>query len=248
MFSLQKDIAGELKKNSCSIVSGKDFSLTGQYDAFARMIFSWENMSKDQYYGNKGKATRYRRYSDFIYNPKNGKLSSTEHRPYFQSGSMNKYVGGIERHFEDIGQDLMTNPLIESLVQVDFEVYKSLLPKELWEKEWQCQIHQIRIEVEPGQEVEITPEGIHSDGYPFSAVHFGGKENITGANSCIYTKQQEQIIEIRFEEFLDTLYFKDRELMHYVTPASTSDNSKKGYRQIIAISFSMPGTDYDTVR
>ncbi|MEO0442327.1 MAG: 2OG-Fe dioxygenase family protein [Pseudomonadota bacterium] len=248
MFSLQEDISEELDSCGCSVVSGSKFSLTGQYDAFTRMVRSWETMSKDKYYGNEGKATRYRRYSDFIYSPKTGKLLPTEHRPYFQSETMNHYVGGLERHFEDIDEDLMTNPLIESLVQLDFEIYKGLLPEELWDQDWQCQIHQIRIEVEPGQEVEITPEGIHSDGYPFSAVHFGGKENISGANSRVYTQQKQQITETRFEEFLDTLYFKDRDLMHYVTPAKTADNSAKGYRQIIAISFSIPGTEYDTVR
>ncbi|WP_131669766.1 2OG-Fe dioxygenase family protein [Psychrobacter pygoscelis] len=44
---------------------------------------------------------------------------------------MNEYVGDIERHFEDIDKDFIKNPMLESLVQVNFAVYKSLIPKEL---------------------------------------------------------------------------------------------------------------------
>ncbi len=247
MFTLTKDISKELQENGFAVVSGEDFTLQGNYQPLANFINSWENMSKDEYYGNEGKAIRYRRYSDFNYNPVSNELSCVEHRAYYQSKSMNNYVGGIERHFEDIDETLINNPIIKSLVQIDFDIYKSILPAELWDKEWQCQIHQIRIEIEPNQEIEITPEGIHSDGYPFSAVHFGGKQNVSGANSQVFTKNKDLLIETRFENVLDTLYFKDKELMHYVTPAkSVSDN--KGYRQIIAISFSLPGSDYDTVR
>ncbi|WP_423227919.1 2OG-Fe dioxygenase family protein [Psychrobacter pygoscelis] len=47
---------------------------------------------------------------------------------------------------------------------------------------WQCQTHKLRIEIEANQEVEITPEGIHSDGHPFAAVHFDKKNNIQRFN------------------------------------------------------------------
>ena len=42
---------------------------------------------------------------------------------------MNEYVGDIERHFEDIDKDFIESPILESLVQVNFAVYKVLIPK-----------------------------------------------------------------------------------------------------------------------
>lgn len=122
------------------------------------------------------------------------------------------------------------------------------MPDELKSKIWQCQIHQIRIEVDSGKEAEITPEKIHCDGYPFSAIHFWGKKNILGTKSKLYTNDKSEIFSDTFENVLDTLFFFDREMLHYVTPVSTKDNSINGYRQIIAISFSLPGSDYDIVK
>lgn len=248
MLILKKDIGEELNLNGYSFVNGSDYSLTGNFKEFYDLTHSWEHMEEDQYYNQVGRAKRFRRYSDFQYNPEENEILPIEHRAYFQSENMNKFVGGKQRHFEDISKDLISNPVLRSLVKTDFDVYRKILPKSIWSVNWQCQIHQIRIEVEAGKETEITPEGIHSDGYPFSGVHFWGKENISGAKSYIYTKDEEELIGVTYENILDTIYFRDRDMKHYVTPASTADNNRPGYRQIIAISFSVPNSEYDIIR
>jgi len=248
MIELTLDITQDLKSKGFSMVSGDAFLLTGNFQNFIQLTNSWEKMEKDIYYGNKGKATRYRRYSDFSYDPINDSINQLEHKSYFQSKQNNSYVGGKTRHFQDFGTELIDSPIIRSLVKEDFQVYAKTLPEEYKSKTWQCQIHQIRIEVSAGKEVEITPEKIHCDGYPFSAVHFWGKNNIAGAESKLYNNNESEILSAMFENILDTLFFFDREMLHYVTPASTKDNSIDGYRQIIAISFSLPGSDYDIVK
>ncbi len=160
----------------------------------------------------------------------------------------NKYVGGIKRHFADFSPDFIHSSILRALVELDFEVYKNVLPPEKHQQIWQCQVHQIRIEVKPNKGLEITPEGIHSDGYPFSAVHFGGKLNVAGAESQLLDWDDNVIAAATYENRLDTTFFLDREMQHYVTPASTREQASGGYRQIIAISFSQPGGDYETVR
>lgn len=131
-------------------------------------------MEPDSYYGQAEAGMRYRRYSDFEYNPKTRELKQLEHRAYVQSKENNAYVGGVVRHFQDFSEEVISSPVMRSLIDTDFEVYKSVLPEELHDEIWQCQIHQIRIEIKPGKQLEITPEGIHCDGYPFSGVHFWG--------------------------------------------------------------------------
>jgi hypothetical protein len=246
MLNILKDISDDMRQTGYSFVRGSEFSLTGNFFEVYVLSRSFENMGIDRYFGNEGRARRFRRYSDLNYNPVMRKLSRLPHHAYFQSEQMNKYVGGKERHFEDLSQEIIDSPLIQSLVNLDFEVFKSTLPQEMWTLNWQCQIHQIRIEVEAGEETEITPEGIHSDGYPFSAVHFWGKENIDGATSFLYTTEEKELISVTYENILDTTFFKDREMKHYVSRAMTKDHEKQGYRQIIAISFSIPGGAYDT--
>ncbi|MDO6705084.1 2OG-Fe dioxygenase family protein [Photobacterium sp. 1_MG-2023] len=248
MIRLNKDVTAELRDQKFSFVKGSDFVLSGNFDDFFSLTKSWERMGGDIYFGNEGKASRYRRYSDFNYNPATNELSPLEHRPYFQSEEMNAYVGGKERHFEDFGEEVLHSPVLRSLIQQDFEVYAKTLPEEFRDRVWQCQIHQIRIEIEAGKETEITPEGIHSDGYPYSAVHFWGRENVEGAYSKLYDADKNELITVQYTDILDTTFFFDREMFHYVTPARTVDPETGGYRQIIAISFSLPGSEYDTVR
>jgi hypothetical protein len=191
---------------------------------------------------------RFRRYSDFEYNPATRELKQLEHRAYVQSKANNSYVGGLERHFQDFSNEVINSPVMRSLIDTDFEVYKNVLPPELHDEVWQCQIHQIRIEIKPGKQLEITPEGIHCDGYPFSGVHFWGRNNVAGAESRLYSAQEEQLAATTYEDILDTTFFLDRDMRHYVTPARNVHSYEMAFRQILAISFSRPGTAFDIVR
>ncbi len=95
--------------------------------------------------------------------------------------------------------------------------------------------------------MEITPEMIHCDGYPFSGVHFFGKKYIEGAISKLYLKNKKTIFSGTLEKILDTVYFYDRELLHYVTPAKNISENEIAYRQILAISFSLKNSEYDII-
>lgn len=248
MLTLKRNIDDALRLNKTVNVLGKDFALNGGFGHFVAFSKSWETMGVDKYYGQADKGTRYRRYSDFDFNPATGELQELEHRAYEQSEAHNQYVGGMRRHFNDVSSDVFNSPVLRALIKLDFDVYKAVLPEELHNVPWQCQVHQIRIEVKPGEQIEITPEGIHCDGYPFSGVHFWGRHNIEGATSKVYDKQSNVIDSGTYQEILDTTYFLDRELQHYVTPATNPSESEMGYRQIIAISFSRPGTEHDIVK
>ncbi|TWI56538.1 hypothetical protein IQ22_00988 [Pseudomonas duriflava] len=247
MIVLNKAVGNSLRNYKYANVSGSDFSLTGHFDEFVRLTQSWETMEPDPYYGQAEAGARFRRYSDFEYHPVTQALTQLEHRPYVQSLANNRYVGGMERHFQDFSEEVIASPVIRSLIALDFEVYKSVLPVHMHHDQWQCQIHQIRIEIKPGKQVDITPEGIHCDGYPFSGVHFWGKRNVKGAESRLYAADGTPLAAVTYENILDTTFFLDREMKHYVTPASTLDPKRPAFRQIIAISFSKPGTRYDIV-
>lgn len=248
MLTLTKDISQDMRSKKFAVVAGDDFKLAGNFSEFIRLTESWECMGPDPYFGQQEAGNRYRRYSDFNYNAATGELTQLEHRAYVQSKEHNSYVGDKIRHFEDFSREVIDSPVIRSLIDLDFAVYKSVLPEELHDDVWQCQIHQIRIEIKPGKTLEITPEGIHCDGYPFSGVHFWGKENVAGAESQIFSSDRQLLAAATYEGILDTTFFLDREMLHYVTPAATLDSEKPAYRQIIAISFSKPGTAYDTIR
>jgi hypothetical protein len=79
-------------------------------------------------------------------------------------------------------------------------------------------------------------------------VHFWGRHNVAGAESRLYTPQEEQLAAITYEDILDTTFFLDRDMRHYVTPARNIHSHEMAFRQILAISFSRPGTAFDIVR
>lgn len=248
MIVLNREVGESLRRDKYVNVQGADFNLFGHFSDFVRLTKSWENMEPDSYYGQADAGMRFRRYSDFEYNPVTRDLKQLEHRAYVQSKANNSYVGGLERHFQDFSNEVINSPVMRSLIDADFEVYKHVLPPELHDEIWQCQIHQIRIEIKPGKQLEITPEGIHCDGYPFSGVHFWGRNNVDGAESRLYSAQEEQLAATTYLEILDTTYFLDRDMRHYVTPARNTHAQEMAYRQILAISFSRPGTAFDIVR
>ncbi|PQO96721.1 MULTISPECIES: 2OG-Fe dioxygenase family protein [Pseudomonas] len=248
MIVLNREVGESLRRDKYVNVQGADFNLFGHFSDFVRLTKSWENMEPDSYYGQADAGMRFRRYSDFEYNPVTRDLKQLEHRAYVQSKANNSYVGGLERHFQDFSNEVINSPVMRSLIDADFEVYKHVLPPELHDEIWQCQIHQIRIEIKPGKQLEITPEGIHCDGYPFSGVHFWGRNNVDGAESRLYSAQEEQLAATTYLEILDTTYFLDRDMRHYVTPARNIHAHEMAYRQILAISFSRPGTAFDIVR
>lgn len=211
--------------------------------AFDDLAATWDRLGADPFFGGDDRATRTRRYSDFDYVPATGELTRRSHVPYFQSEEMNAYVGGKERHFEDVEEALVANPLFRALVAFDFDS----LPIEAGyrQRTWVCQVHQIRIVVHPGQTNEVVPEGIHSDGYPFAGLHLIARQDVSGGESTIFTWEEEPLVKATFQDPLDTLIFEDRNMKHHVTPISA--DRVEGHRDVLAVSFSLPDSPYETL-
>lgn len=240
----QKKITEDILKIGFSNVRGDEFSISGGFQEFITFSQSWENMPEDVYFGQKESGRRFRRYSDFEYDPVTKKINLLEHRAYHQSKELNKYVGGENRHFGDFVTDFISHPILQQLIDLNFKIFSSLLNENLRKQVWQCQVHQIRVEIYKDKTLEITPEGIHSDGYPYSGVHFWGRNNIKGAESQLFDTDENLLASTTYTQILDTTFFLDRNMLHYVTPANATGD--QAYRQIIAISFSRPNTKYAT--
>lgn len=244
--ALVKDIRSNLAENLYATASAADFDLSpAMRESWEALRKSWDNLEFDKYYGDSSENYRKRRYSDFVYNPKSGDLRLMSHVPYFQSKAMNEYVGGVVRHFGDVLPEVYENAFFKQLVQYDFGLFN--IDEEYLDRDWICQVHQIRIVVGAGNTTDVTPEGIHSDGYPFAAVHFVGREHVSGGQSSVYTFEDErEMATLTFLEPLDSLFLEDRKIKHYVTPIS-ADTDHDGYREILAVSFSLPDSPYTTL-
>lgn len=217
---------------------------TNAQESFATLQKSWNNLEPDKYYGELHSSNyRVRRYSDFYYVPNTGEFRPCNHVSYYQSKRQNSYAGGQHRHFGDIVPEVYENKFFRSLVEYDFKQFP--IPEIYLDRNWICQVHMIRIVVGSNQTTPTTPEGIHSDGYPFAGVHLINRKNITGGESRVYSADSEQLASLTFEQPLDSLWFEDRLMKHYVTPISNNEDSE-AHRDILAISFSLPDSPYTT--
>lgn len=211
--------------------------------AFDDLARSWERLDHDPFFGGEDRAVRTRRYSDFDYDPAAGTLTRRDHVPYFQSEEMNAFVGGKVRHFGDVEDSIVANPLFMALVRFDFDSLP--IESEYLDRPWVCQIHQIRIVVHAGKTNDVVPEGIHSDGYPWAGLHLIARVDIDGGESTVFTWDEEPLAKATFRDPLDTLIFEDKKMKHHVTPISTGQ--VEGHRDVLAISFSLPDSPYETL-
>ncbi|NET04163.1 MAG: 2OG-Fe dioxygenase family protein [Symploca sp. SIO2B6] len=217
---------------------------TDEQESFAALQSCWNNLEFDKYYGGTQLSNyRVRRYSDFDYVPTVGELRPHNHLAYYQSKYQNSYAGDQNRHFGDVLPETYENKFFQALVEYDFKQFP--VPEKYLNHNWICHIHMIRIVVGSNQTTSVTPEGIHSDGYPFAAVHLMTKKDIAGGESRVYTLDGDQLASLTFEKPLDSLWFEDRFMKHYVTPISNKEEVE-AHRDILAISFSLPDSPYIT--
>ncbi|WP_169314024.1 2OG-Fe dioxygenase family protein [Streptomyces piniterrae] len=236
----------ELRAQRHAIVAADEWRLAPGLSAeLAPLAETWERLDPDPHFGGGRRATRTRRYSDFDYAPDTGELARRGHVAYLQSEEMNSFVGGTARHFGDVEPRTCTNALFRALVRYDFDSLP--IEPEYRSRNWRCQIHQIRITVHPGRTYDVVPEGVHSDGYPFAGLHLMARVDVAGGESSLLSWGEDRLLaRTTLREPLDTLIFEDRRLKHHTTPISAPRESE-GHRDVLAISFSLPDSPYQTL-
>lgn len=88
----KEDICKQIYLNKFSNVNGMSYRLDGNFGDLIRLTKSWEGMPEDVYFGQVDVGTRYRRYSDFNYDPVRRTITQLEHRPYLQSPESNNRI------------------------------------------------------------------------------------------------------------------------------------------------------------
>ncbi len=243
-IACKRDVRSELASAKFCAMSADELMFDEDLQAsWPSLLATWDDLTLDEHYGQDLAGTRYRRYTTFTFDPVSGALAPLDHEAYYQSERMNRYVGGAKRHFGDVRPDTYENPLFRALVRFAFDACP--IPESLAQRTWLSQIHQIRITVDAGQTTAVTPEGIHSDGYPFASVHLIDRVDVDGGESSVYTYEEQELANLVFERPLDTLLLEDRALKHYVTPIHGSGPGT-GRRSILATSFSLPDSEYTT--
>ncbi|WP_119343177.1 2OG-Fe dioxygenase family protein [Facilibium subflavum] len=162
----------------------------------------------------QGDNYRYRAFS--VGDVNNNKVSVSPHGEVFhQSQKLNKYQGGIDRHF----------PLIEMPVAqyVADNIIRSHIYPLIPKGNYHFGIHQIRIETTDEITGKPAPEGIHQDGFDYVCVLCANLNNVSGGNSVLVdVKDRSHIL------------FDDKKYAHYAS-AIVPVIPGKGWRDVFVI-------------
>ncbi|WP_307783631.1 2OG-Fe dioxygenase family protein [Streptomyces spinoverrucosus] len=229
------DTREELRTLGYSLLPADRFPIDPEFRRFEeRLAGEWDRLEVDKYLKN-GSRFRERRYDRFRYDPRTGEIRLRPHRPYFQSGHVNDYAGGIERDVAPLSHDTLDNPLLTALLRADFAQFP--VPEEWLDDPWDVQCHQFRIISTEDELGEPTPEGPHRDEVDFGAIHLMNRVNAAGGESQVYSESKELITEFCLSERMDTMFWADQKVLHAVRPITAVRPGTRAVRDVLILGY-----------
>ncbi len=202
-------------------------------------IQSWNFLGLDEHMHDNGKY-RFRTHGVFTAQKNTLKLNYKEKIPHFQKKQYNNVNGDIERWFKKIEPNILKNNFFNYLIVNSLEHFEKFEKiKEIFDNswnEWFIEIHQFRILASKDLKGLPTPEGIHTDGVSYIFILAINRENISGGESEIYTKDKNKIATTILNKG-DCIYLDDTSIMHSVTSISSQNNSAEAFRDTLVITF-----------
>jgi len=191
----------------------------------------WEGLPRDPYLKDGGRY-RFRRHAS--YEMKGDALSLVPHRAHWQSVDYNALHGGIERWFEPMQNQLISNPAWRSLLLGLGQLLNGLKPVSTWFIE----AHQFRIDTTDGIG-RPTPEGAHRDGVDFVAVFLLNRDGIKGGETRIFDATGSAGLRFTLTQPWSVLLMNDERMIHESTPIQPLGNY--GYRDTLVLTFRSNG-------
>ena len=158
----------------------KDFLLElGQLKAshVAQLSASFNNLPKNDYLDGD---YRLRRYSHFNFSE--NVLKKMPAKAFEQNAGFNAFQGNVARQYEDIEQDIIDS---EAFVEI-FSRFKEITNLD---DGADIEVHQIRIIAKGEKGSQVTPEGVHQDGYQNIGIFVIDGNNIIGGELNIHTQK-----------------------------------------------------------
>ena len=147
---------------------------------------------------------RLRRYSVISCNEES--CDKLKDQTFFQSEELNKFQGGMVRKFEPIEDSVInSNGLLEI-----YNRFREIAGFPLGQK---VDVHQMRV-ITQEEETQVSPEGVHQDGYDYICIVGINRHNITGGQFLGYgNKDEEPFLSLPLEAGT-MVVVNDRQLWH----------------------------------
>lgn len=201
------------------------------WDGFAR---SWDELGLDAYMADGGRYRR-RRFAAFSVSAEGARRKP--HRPHYQSRDHNRLNGGIARWFEPVAEATATHPAMRAVLDTCRALFDGLTPPEVRPASWHVEVHQFRIEAEPGGAGRPTPEGMHQDGVDWVLVLLVRRENVASGETSIHDLTRRRLGAFTLTEPLDAALVDDGRVFHGVTAVRSLDPGRPAHRDVLVVTF-----------
>ncbi|GAA0463052.1 2OG-Fe dioxygenase family protein [Streptomyces stramineus] len=190
---------------------------------------SWHDLPADTHL-NTASPYRFRRYGTFRFT--GGHLAPLPHGVFFQDRSVNKVHGGVPRLFAPLREDVARGEVLRTLVRTLWDHLPG--PRAGIDT---CGVHQIRVTATAGAEGHPAPEGVHQDGHCYVAQVLIRRQDVRGAESCLYDLREQPVHRAVLTRPLETVVLDDRRVLHGVSPIRPAPGTDFGTRDMLLVDF-----------
>lgn len=212
------------------------FGTLGDWDAFAA---SWNALELDEHMADGGRYRR-RRHAVFTAGP-DGAIERQAHQPHYQGLDYNPLNGGIARWFAAITPEIGRGPALTTILEFSRALFGRLAPFDSAQGKstarWKIEVHQFRIEAQPGSEGLPTPEGMHRDGVDFVLVLLVNRTKIASGTTSIHSPDGRELGRFTLTSPLDAALVDDARVAHGVTPVKALDPATPAHRDVLVVTF-----------
>ncbi|MFI9240496.1 2OG-Fe dioxygenase family protein [Streptomyces sp. NPDC053079] len=190
---------------------------------------SWNDLPADVHLG-AATPYRFRRYGRFRI--VGDRLEPLPHVAFFQDRAVNRVSGGVDRMFAPLYEAVAAGAALHTVVRTLWERLPG--PRAGIDT---CGVHQIRVTATGDTEGHPTPEGIHRDGHSYVAQVLIRRENVRGAESCLYDLRERPLHRASLTEPLESIVLDDRRVLHGVSPLLPAPGARRGVRDMLLVDF-----------
>lgn len=239
------DVEDLLAGQAAAVLPGAD--LLGQLrgadqdgQALAALRAAWDDLPRDQHLADQG-AWRQRRYGRLLGTPdgEGHHFAALPDEAFQQAAELIPLYRGRARRFAPVRPETLASPALLALVGHDLDLVSRV---EGGPRRAVVGLHLIRVLADGSQGVSPAPEGRHSDGHAWIAMHLIGRHDCTGGTSSVYRPGEDvPFLVTTMQEPLDTVIVDDRRVEHEVSPIRAAGPGGRRDILLVDIDFDREG-------
>ncbi|WCN10301.1 2OG-Fe dioxygenase family protein [Marinomonas mediterranea] len=167
---------------------------------------------------------RIRRYSRFCF--LQGHLEHLPTHPFVQDESINHFQGNVVRRYEELEGVVIEDPMFLEM----FEHFKHMSGVEYGTH---IEVHQLRIFADH-QKAEVSPEGIHQDGFDRIGIYVIQRHNIEGGSINVHLSENSPAFISHAFDHGEFVILNDKKFFHSAKAIEPSDGDL-GYMDVFVL-------------